>query len=240
MVILKCATWKCFFYDYHVFVSFIFLKHRCLCRASAIAVTSEALLNLTPSAPTRLQRDFWPLSQKLTFCRFTQFVCHLVNLQTAGVAALRWPPMARHQVNSWPELCPRCEGSQESAPDMLYRPLRWGPRAYLLISAARICCTHGNTGAAKRAVQTQQRCKKSSCEQPKSDQNSSRSNMSRWPANAPSVLFPSWFSISILQPTITSVTHRRRARHPHLGSARAAFSREADWVGACANAISSV
>lgn len=153
-----------------LFVSFVFLKHRCLCRASAIAVTSEAFLNLTPSPPTwpQLQRDFWPLSQKLTFCCFPQFVCHWVNLQTAGVPALSWPPMAPHQVNSWPELCPRCEGSQESAPDMLYRPLRRGPRAYLLISAARICCTHGTTSAAKRAVQMQQRCKKSSWEQPKS------------------------------------------------------------------------
>lgn len=241
-----------FVYDYRVFVSFVFLKHRCLCQVSGFALTSEALLNLTPSPPTRPRprRDFWPLSQKLTFCLFTQFVCHLVNLQTAGVPALRWPPMAPHQVNSWPELCPRCEGSQESAPDMLYRPLRRG--AYLLISAARISCTHGSTSAAKRAGQMQQRCKKSSWEQRKLpirdllDQTwtffspPASFRRSLWPANAPAVLFPSWFSISILQPTITSVTLRRHARHPHLGSARAVFSREADWVGACANAISSV
>lgn len=71
---------------------------------------------------------FGPCHKNLTLCRFIRFVCLLVNLQTAGVLAPRWPLMAPHQSNSWPVLCPRCERSQESASDMFYRPRRGGPR----------------------------------------------------------------------------------------------------------------
>lgn len=77
---------------------------------------------------TALSGTFGPCHKNLTFCWFIRFVCHLVNLQTAGVLALRWPLMALHQSNSWPVLCPRCERSQESASGMFHRPLRGGPR----------------------------------------------------------------------------------------------------------------